>query len=209
MSKPSLILIGAGGHARACIDVIEMNGQFQIAGLVGIPHEMNGKNFDYAVIATDNELPRLVNDFQYAFISVGQIQTPEHRIRLFQYAIALGFQLPVIVSPTSYVSRNATIGAGTIVMHGAIVNAGARVGCNCIINSLALVEHDTLVEDHCHISTGAILNGDVSIGVGSFVGSGSVVKEGVTIGQRSLVGMGLVVRQNQAEYTRFVGGDKA
>lgn len=209
MSKPSLILIGAGGHARACIDVIEMNGQFQIAGFVGIPGEMNGKHFDYAVIATDNELPRLVKDYKYAVIAVGQIQTPDHRMRLFHMAIDLGFQLPVINSPSSYVSHNATIGAGTIVMHGAIVNAGAKVGANCIINSQVLVEHGTVVEDHCHISTGAILNGDVRIGVGSFVGSGSVVKEGVTIGQRSLVGMGLVVRQNLAEYTRFVGGDKS
>jgi len=209
MSKPSLILIGAGGHARACIDVLEQHGQFQIAGLVGIPNEMDEKHFDYAVIATDNELPRLVKDYQYALISVGQIQTPDHRIRLFQLAIALGFQFPVIISSSSHVSRNATIGAGSIVMHGAIVNAGARVGCNCIINSIALVEHDTVVEDHCHISTGVILNGDVRIGAGSFVGSGSVVKEGVTIGRRSVVRMGLGVRQNQGEYDRFVDGEKA
>jgi sugar O-acyltransferase (sialic acid O-acetyltransferase NeuD family) len=209
MSKPSLILIGAGGHARACIDVIEMNGQFKIAGMVGIASEMNVKHLSYAVIATDNELPSLVKDYQYALISVGQIQTPEHRIRLFQMAIELGFQFPVIISPNSYVSRNATIGAGTIVMHGAIVNAGARVGCNCIINSLGLVEHDTVVEDNCHISTGAILNGGVRIGAGSFIGSGSVVKEGVTIGQSCIVGTGLTVRHSQEEHTRFVIGDKA
>ena len=208
MSKPSLILIGAGGHARACIDVIEQNGQFQIAGLVGIPEEMNSEHIDYAVIATDNELPKLIKAHQYAIITVGQIQTPEPRIRLYQLATKVGFQFPVIISPTSHVSPHATIGAGTIVMHGAIVNAGARVGCNCMINTLALVEHDTVVADHCHISTGAILNGDVSIGVGSFVGSGSVVKEGVTIGQRSVVGIGLAVRHNLAEYTRFVGDDK-
>ena len=35
MSKPSLILIGAGGHARACNDVIEHLGTFDIAGLIG------------------------------------------------------------------------------------------------------------------------------------------------------------------------------
>jgi len=29
-----IILIGAGGHTRACIDVIEHEGQFRIAGLV-------------------------------------------------------------------------------------------------------------------------------------------------------------------------------
>ena len=41
MTKPSLILIGAGGHARSCIDVIEQQGQYQIARLIGIPEEVH------------------------------------------------------------------------------------------------------------------------------------------------------------------------
>ena len=208
MSKPSLILIGAGGHARACIDVIEQHGQFKIAGLVGMPHELNSLHFGYQVIATDNELPTLIKDHQYAVIAVGQIQTPDRRIRLYNLSIELGYQLPVIIAPTSHVSSHATIGAGTIVMHNAVVNAGAQVGCNCIINTLSLIEHDAAVADHCHISTGVILNGNVRIGAGSFVGSGSVIKEGVNIEQRSVVGMGYVVRQIKAEAFKFVGCDK-
>ena len=207
MSKPKLILIGAGGHAHACIDVIEQHGGYQIAGLVGRPNEMHVQHLGYAVIATDNDLAALSKAHQYAFITVGQIQTPDHRIRLYQRATELGFQLPVIIVPTAYVSRHATIGPGTIVMHGAIVNAGARVGCNCIINTRAVIEHDSMVADHCHISTGAIVNGDANIGAGSFVGSGSVIREGVTLGQRSVVGMGLSVRHNLVEYGRFVGSE--
>ena len=203
-----MILIGAGGHARSSMDVIEQQGQYQIAGLVGMPAEMHSAHFSYAVIATDNDLPALASAYQFALITVGQIQTPDHRIRLYQLAAKLGFQFPVIIAPASYVSRHATIGAGTIVMHGAVVNAGARVGCNCIINTRAVIEHDATVADHCHISTGAIVNGHANIGIGSFIGSGSVVKEGVTIGQRSVVGMGLSVRHNLAEYARFVGRDK-
>ena len=208
MSKPKLILIGAGGHAHACIDVIEQHGQYQIAGLVGMSEEMHTRHFGYSVIATDGDLPQLAKDYQYALITVGQIQTSDHRIRLYQQATELGFQLPVIIAPSAHVSCHATIGSGTIVMHGAIVNAGARVGNNCIINTRALLEHSATVEDHCHISTGAILNGDVHIGTGSFVGSGCVIKEGVTLGEGCVVGMGLSVRHNQADHARFVGMDK-
>ena len=209
MSKPKIILIGAGGHAHACIDVIEQHDQYQIAGLVGMAEEMHTHHLDYKVIAADDDLPELAKTYQYAFITVGQIQSPDPRIRLYQQATELGFQLPVIIAPTAHVSRHATIGAGTIVMHGAIVNAGARVGNNCIINTRALLEHAATVEDHCHISTGAILNGDVHIGAGSFVGSGSVIKEGITFGKRCVVGMGLSVRHSQADHARFVGNDKS
>jgi sugar O-acyltransferase (sialic acid O-acetyltransferase NeuD family) len=209
MSKPKIILIGAGGHAHACIDVIEQHGQYQIVGLVGKSEEMHTRHFGYSVIATDGDLPQLANDHQYALITVGQIQTPDHRMCLYQQATELGFQLPVIIAPTANVSRHATIGAGTIVMHGAIVNAGARVGNNCIINTRALLEHDATVQDHCHISTSAILNGNVHIGAGSFVGSGSVIKEGITLGKRCVVGIGLSVRHSQADQARLVGYDKS
>jgi sugar O-acyltransferase (sialic acid O-acetyltransferase NeuD family) len=209
MSKPKLILIGAGGHAHACIDVIEQDGQYQIVGLVGMSDVMHSRHFGYSVIATDDDLPQLAKDYQYALITVGQIQTSHHRIRLYQQVTELGLQLPVIIAPSAHVSRYATIGLGTIVMHGAIVNAGATVGKNCIINTRALLEHDSTVEDHCHISTGVILNGDVHIGAGSFVGSGSIIKEGITLGKRSVVGMGLAVRHNQTDLARFVGSDKS
>jgi sugar O-acyltransferase (sialic acid O-acetyltransferase NeuD family) len=208
MSKPNLILIGAGGHAHACIDVIEQHDQYRIVGLVDMPEEMHIKHLGYSVIAADSELPKLAKEYQYIFIAVGQIRSPDSRIRLYQQTTELGFQLPVIIAPTAHVSRHASIGAGTIVMHGAIINAAARVGNNCIINTRALIEHDTTVADHCHISTGAILNGDVYIGAGSFVGSGSIIKEGVALEKGCVVGMGLSVRHNQIDHTCFLGNDK-
>jgi sugar O-acyltransferase (sialic acid O-acetyltransferase NeuD family) len=208
MNKPGLILIGAGGHARSCIDVIEQQGQYQIAGLIGLPEKQQTQQLGYAVIGSDDALNELAKLYQYAFITVGQIQTAEHRMRLYQQAAQCGFQLPVIIASTAHVSRHAAIGAGSIVMHGAIVNAGAQVGSNCIINTRALIEHDTNVDDHCHISTGAVLNGDVTVGAGSFIGSGCVIKEGVAIGKGCLVGMGLTVRHKLDDYLRFTGHAK-
>jgi len=208
MSKPSLILIGAGGHARSCIDVIEQQGQYQIAGLVGTEEQKHTQQLGYAVIASDDALDELAKSYQYAFIALGQIQTAKHRLRLYQMAEQCGFKMPIIIAPTAHVSRHATLGAGSIVMHGAIINAGVKVGINCIINTHTVIEHDTGVGDHCHISTGVILNGGVSIGAGSFIGSGCVIKEGVPIGKDCLVGMGLTVPHKLADDTRLTGLDK-
>jgi len=205
MSKPNLVVIGAGGHAHACIDVIEQLDQYTISGLVGLPEEMYTQHLGYSVIATDTDLEKLAEEYQFAFIAIGQILSPKSRIHFYQYMKKLGFKFPSIISPSAYVSRHASVGSGTIIMHEAIINAGAKVGLNCIINTRSLVEHDTVVENNCHISTGAILNGDVKIGEGSFIGSGSIVKEGITIGYNSLIGMGLTVRHNQANHSRFIG----
>ena len=205
MSKPSLILIGAGGHARACIDVVEEEGIYKIDGLVGLAHEVGSKHLGYEVIAIDSELTTLAKQYQFALITLGQIHTAEHRIRLYGEAKNAGFKLPTVIAPTAYVSSHATIGAGTIVMHGVIIAADAQVGNNCIINTNSLVEHGVHVEDHCHISTGAILNGNTSIGSSTFIGSRTVVKEGVSIGTNSLVGMGLTVRHNIGTNEKYLG----
>jgi sugar O-acyltransferase (sialic acid O-acetyltransferase NeuD family) len=176
MSNPLILLIGAGGHCKSCIDVIEQERRFQIAGIVDRPGTNSpAEVLGYPLIGTDDDLEKFRETIAYALVTVGQVQSADVRIRLYNRFIELGYRLPVIVSPLAHVSHHAHVGAGTIVMHGVTVNAAARVGANCILNSHCLIEHDAVVEDHCHISTGAIVNGQAAVGSGSFVGSGAVV----------------------------------
>ena len=205
MKKPNLILLGAGGHAQACIDVIEQEGKFSIVGLVGLPDEVGTSRGKYQVLASDDDLPNLLSQCQFAIVSLGQINSPKNRIRLYERAVEIGFKLPTIISPRAYISPSATIGAGTIVMHGAIVNANATIASNCIINTRAVIEHDAKVLDNCHISTGVIVNGNSKVGAGSFIGSGSLIKEGISIGKNAMVGMGLTLRHNLPDDSKFLG----
>lgn len=190
MSRASILLLGAGGHARACIDVIEQEARFVVAGLVGLPEEIGTRVLGYPVLGCDADLPALVDGTATALIAVGQIKTPEPRMRLFVLLEQSGCALPVVASPRAYVSPHATVGPGTIIMHGAVVNAGAVVGRNCIINSHSLVEHDVVIADHCHIATAAAINSGVRIGARTFIGSGSSVRQCVSIGERCVIGMG-------------------
>jgi sugar O-acyltransferase (sialic acid O-acetyltransferase NeuD family) len=205
MSRNDVILIGAGGHSRSCIDTIEQEGKYRIVGLVGLKEEVSLSHFGYEIIGSDLDLENLSKKISNALITIGQINTAELRIHLYEQALNLGFKLPSIVAPSAYVSRHAKIGGGTIVMPSAIINSGVEIGDNCIINSRALIEHDSQISDHCHISTGAILNGNTSVGIGSFIGSGTIVKEGISIGAKSLVGMGLTLRHNLNGESIFLG----
>ena len=190
MSDVSVLLAGAGGHARVCIDVIEQEGRFTVAGLVGLPQEVGTHVLGYPILGADSDLPALLGVCDHALVTVGQIKTPELRMRLFGQLERSGCVVPVIVSPRAYVSPHAIVGAGSFVMHGAVVNAGAVVGRNCIINSQSLVEHDAVIGDHCHIATAAVINGGVRIGAGSFIGSGSSLRQSIEIGERCVIGMG-------------------
>ena len=192
--KEKIILIGGGGHCKSCIDVIEQEGKYQIAGIVDLPEKLHEKILGYEIIATDEDLPAIVKDYSYFLITIGQIRSANKRILLFNHLRELGARFPVIFSSLSYVSKHATVAKGTIVMHHALVNAGAKVGANCIINTKALIEHDAVVEDHCHIATAAIVNGGVKIKSGTFFGSNAVTRGYVTVGEKSFINCGAKVQ---------------
>jgi len=186
--KEKIVLIGGGGHCKSCIDVIEWAGRFRIVGIVDVSEKLHQKILGYEIIATDDDLPDLAKEHGNFLITLGQIKSPEKRVRIFQGLKESGAKLPVIVSPLAYISKHAKIEEGTIIMHYALVNAGAKIGKNCIINTNALIEHDAVIADHCHIATAAVINGGVKVGAGTFFGSNAVSREYVEIGKNSFIG---------------------
>ena len=189
--KKELVLIGGGGHCRSCIDVIEAEGTFRIIGIVDKQERVGQRILGYPILYTDDDLP--ISGIENYFITVGQIKSPAIRMSIFDRLASFHYSWPVIVSPYAYVSQHARLGAGTIVMHGAIVNAGVIIGDNSIINSKALIEHDVQVGSFCHISTASVLNGGVVIGEGTFVGSNATINQMVNIPAKTVIGSGSVV----------------
>lgn len=143
-----LLLLGSGGHCRACIDVIEAGAKYQIVGIVQPPTEGTKAVLGYPVIGSDDDLLALLANTQNALVTVGQIKSPDTRKRLLNLLKHQDANLPVIQSPTAYCSRHATLGEGSLLMHACLINANARIGANCIINSQALIEHDAEIADH-------------------------------------------------------------
>lgn len=200
-----IVLIGGGGHCCSVIDVIEEENKFIIAGIVDKPELLGNKINDYKFIATDSDLPRLIQEFEYFFITIGHIESNKIRVKMFDKIVSAGGKIPTIISPYSYVSKRAKLQDGTIVMHHAFVNANAFVGKNSIINTGSIIEHDANVGDNCHISTGALVNGNCSIKNDCFIGSGSVLMQGIVVGQGSLVGAGSIVLKDVTALSKVAG----
>jgi sugar O-acyltransferase (sialic acid O-acetyltransferase NeuD family) len=185
-----IFLIGAGGHCRSVIDVIESTGRFQIAGLFDRPENIGKKIGNYEIVGSDQELPSFVDAHNFFLITLGQIKSAQARKTIFEKLKSINAQMATVISKRAYVAATAKISDGTVVMHDALVNSYASVGENCIINTKALIEHDCHVGHHCHVSTGAIVNGEVHIGDESFVGSQAVVRHAIKIPGRSLIQAG-------------------
>ena len=189
-----IILIGGGGHCKAVIDVVELEGLFNIIGIIDKPEMLGKEVLGYPIIGDDSKLINLTKSCENALITIGQINSPSSRIKLFDTLLQLRFKLPAIISPRAYVSNHSSIGIGSVIMHDAIVGADVVIGDNCIINTKSTVEHDSNIGNHCHISTNAVINGGVLVGNGSFIGSGVVTKENIRIGDNFFAKAGTVIK---------------
>lgn len=205
MNNTDIILVGAGGHCSAMIDVIEAAGRFTIKGIIDKPELVGKEVLGYKVIGTDDDLESLITPGLHFHITVGHIRSNAARVRLFGLIKAKGGSLPPIVSPTAYVSPHAVVGEGSAIMHRAFVNAGVTTGANCIINTGSVIEHGCTIGDHCHVSTGACINGDCTIGAHSFIGSHATIIQGLTVGSHVLIAAGAVLTSPAETYGMYAG----
>ncbi len=193
-SSPSkrIILLGGGGHCKVILDVLEAMGGYHVYGISDLRERQGSPVLSkYRVSLLDSDLESLAPDVGYAFVSHGE--DLQLRRRLYEMARSVGYSLPVLTSPSAYVSAHAQLGDGTFTMHRATINPAAMVGSNVIINTGAIVEHDCVVGAHSHIAPGAVLCGSVRVGEMTLVGANSVIIPGLRVGDNVLIGAGSVV----------------
>lgn len=112
------------------------------------------------------------------------------RARAWERVRGSAWNLPTLVHPRAYVARTATIGAGCVIMAGAVVDQRAQIGEAVVVWPGACVNHDSAIGDNTFISPSAVLCGGVVIGPHSFVGAGALVVDGARLPASSFVRMG-------------------
>lgn len=201
-SAARVLVVGAGGHARVCIEALLDSG-LEVVGCVsadgtgaaGLPCPVLGRTADLAEVARRAEAT-------HAFVAVGDNAAREQLANECERA-----SLPLVaaVSRFAMVSASAHLGEGVAVLAGAVVNAAAVVGRGAILNTRSSVDHDNVVGDFAHVSVGVSLGGTVSIGARALVGVGSTVLPGIRVGDDAIVGGGAVVVRDVPAGATVVG----
>lgn len=203
-NKDEIVLIGGGDHCGNCIDTIEQEGSFKIAGIVDMPEKMHQKVLGYEIFACDDDIPKLVKEYKYFLISIGHILTAELRINVFRKIKKYDVILPTIISPLAYVSPHARIGEGTIIMPFAVIDALVNVGNNCIVQYHSMLAHGAVLEDHCHVSVNSVL-GKCHVKTGTFIGVNCWINNNTTIAPNSVIGSASNVIKSINETGTYAG----
>ena len=205
MTKSKIVLLGGGGHCKSVIDVIRLENKYNILGILDVPEKIDQSLLGVPFIGTDEIIPELAEQFNYFVITLGHLGFPTRRKELFTSVLKYNGELPVIISPSAYVSRDSKIGMGSVIFHSSVINASVTVGVNSIINTGSIVDHDSIIGDDVHISTRTVINGQCDVGDMSFVGSGAVVSHNVSIGKNNIIGAGSVVLKDTNDNSIYAG----
>lgn len=191
-----LVIIGAGGHGKVIADIAEKNGYTNICFL---DDHASGICMNFPIIGTCDDIER-ENDGDTDFvIGIG------NNIVRKEVAEKHNADWTTLIHPSAQIAADVTIGKGTVVMAGAVVNVCTSIGNHCIINTGAVIEHDNSIDDYVHLSPRVALGGAVHIGRCTHVGIGASVKNNVDICDSCIVGAGAVVIHNITESGTYAG----
>lgn len=191
-----LVIIGAGGHGKVIADNAVKVGYTDINF---VDDRAVGACMGFPIIGTSNEIEAL-NDGRTDFV-IGIGNNGMRKTIAERYDV----NWVTLIHPSVQLGLNVTVGAGSVVMAGAVINVCAVIGRHCIINSGAVVEHDNVLEDYVHISPNAALGGTVHIGEGTHIGLSAAVKNNIAICPKCTVGAGAAVVKNITESAVYVG----
>lgn len=194
----ALMILGAGGHGKVVADIARCCGETQIAFLSDGDSRLECMGYP---IVGDIELANQYPQHRFV-VAIGNAQI---RRKLQLELLKQGLELATLVHPKAVVSETASLGMGTVVMAGAIINPGASIGAGCIINTCSSVDHDCVLEDYTHVSVGAHLAGGVIVGAETWIGAGATVIDHISICSGCMIGAGAVVVSDIYQPGTYVG----
>ena len=160
-----LLILGAGAQGHICHEIAQAMGVFDYIAFLDDRRE--------GAIGTLNEYKNFKDEYSICFVAIGD---PAVRALWMDKVEQAGFTLATLVDPTSMVSKYAKIGAGSVVMRGAVVQGYVTTGRGCILSAGSIVDHDSTLGNYVQVNAGAIVSARSKVPNNRMVNYGEVFK---------------------------------
>jgi sugar O-acyltransferase (sialic acid O-acetyltransferase NeuD family) len=207
-----LVIIGAGGHGREVLDVVEavnvVSPCYEVLGVVADHADVDllARRGTTLLGSPDHLVEGTLADVPADAMLVVAVGDPGTRTTLADRLEGAGWAIaPALVHPAATVGGDVRLGAGAVLAAGARVTTNVTIGRHVQLNVGAVVSHDSVIGDHATLSPGVLVNGSVRVGEGAFLGTGTIVTPGRTIGRWAVVGAGAVVVHDVPEGVTATG----
>jgi sugar O-acyltransferase (sialic acid O-acetyltransferase NeuD family) len=184
-----IILAAASGLAREVLEAVRADGRNEVCGIVDDDPARWGDGVEGMPVLGGLDAIHDHDGVEVVLCAGGGMVRRRMAARL---------GLPVeryatVVHPSVRVPPSCSVGAGSVVLAGAVLTASVRIGGHVVVMPNATLTHDDVLDDFATICAGVTLGGGVRVGAAAYVGMGAGVRENVQIGAEAVVGMGAVV----------------
>ncbi|PIA77514.1 transferase [Gaetbulibacter sp. 4G1] len=192
-----IVIIGASGHAKVIIDIIEKRNEYQIIGLIDSYKEANQKIMGYPILGKENLIPELMikDGVVGGVIAIGD-NWSRSKLRDIIKSLAPKFKFLPAIHPNSTLYNNLKIKQGVVIMAGAIVNSDSLIEEFCILNTKSSLGHDSIMKKFSSLAPNATTGGHVNIGEFSAISIGATIIQSIKIGKHSVIGAGALVLED-------------
>lgn len=201
MAADRVVVVGASGFGRECLDVLDAmvsaGADLEIVGVVDDnPSAANlSRLVDRGVAYLGTRADWLTTeplDVRYV-LGVG---SPEVRRRLVSVLDSAGLAPFTAVHPSASFGACTTLAEGVVVCAGAAVSNNVRLGRHVHVNPNATIGHDADLRAFVSVNPAAVISGEVVVGEGTLVGAAATILQGLMVGERSVIGAGAVVTKD-------------
>ncbi|MEY4316535.1 MAG: hypothetical protein RI902_343 [Pseudomonadota bacterium] len=201
-----ILIYGGGSQARIVINMIDSLGLGKVE-LIYDP-TISKPSFE-TCINFSNEKEEMIkcihdNNIELFHVCIGN-EYGFARAKIADYLVKEKLKPISIISEKSIIEKSVTIGAGVLVMPGAIVQKFAQIGSYAVVNTGAIIEHETVIGQGTHVMSGAVLTGRVHVEDYSTICANATVLPDLNIGEGSIVGAGAVVVNHVSPFQVVAG----
>jgi sugar O-acyltransferase (sialic acid O-acetyltransferase NeuD family) len=197
----AIVIVGAGGDGRECLDVIEAVNRrqadtYEVLGFLGDESpDLLGRS-DASIIGRIRQL----NEIEASYV-IG-LGHPDRRAEIDRTALR---EPATLIHPDASFEAEVVLGPGTVLMAGARLSNRIRIGRHVRVDHNSTVSHDVVLGDYVTVRPGANVSRNVVLEDRVTLGSGSVVIQDCHVGRGSTVGAGAVVLHDVPPNTTVAG----
>lgn len=205
LTRESLLIFGAGGHAKVIADLVEKGSEYRIAAFVDKEEPTVKSFFGYPIVSEAVGFDWISGQkVKNGIVAVGANKLRSTIVEKIKSKFP-GFGFASLVHPSAQLAKGVMIGSGTVVFGGVVINSDTCVGDHCIVNTGVCFDHDGKMENFATIGPGAILGGNVTIEEFAMVSLGAKISRGVRVGANCIIGAGAVLLKSTDQVGLYFG----
>jgi sugar O-acyltransferase (sialic acid O-acetyltransferase NeuD family) len=197
MKSKEIYIVGNTNAAQILFGFLKDDSRYHVIGFA-VHQEFihSAELFNLPVVNFESLIDyKKSKDFEL-IMGIGYSSLNSIRENIFFELLNLGFSIETYIHPTAFVSSQASIGKGCVILPNAVIEPFSEVDDNTYICSNSTIAHHSRLGRHVWVASNSVISGEAIIEDNTFIGVGTTVVNKVIVGKGNILGAGSLILKN-------------